>query len=139
MVIMGTMDVFVPMLSMRGGPAEMESAMCDDLGATFLLDLYGAAEMIRMRMCNEDGVNMPWLEARLFESMADGSPGRRSRQARVDDGRTVLVDQRVHVHMAEARNLNRQLHAKNILRDLGDFFAGIFLLLSFWSTHRSEL
>ena len=134
-VIIGTMDVSVSMLSMCGRPAEMKGTMGDDLGATFLVDLYGAAKMIWMGMRNEDGVNMSWLESRLFQAMADGIPGRSSRKTRVDDGCTVLVDQRVHVHMPETRNLNGQLHAKNILRHLGDFFAGIFLLLSFRSTH----
>ena len=63
-------------------------------------------------------------------------PRRRAGQARIDEGEAALVLQRIAVDVAEPGHGDRQLHAKDAGRDLGDLFAGWFLLLTPRSVHR---
>lgn len=118
---------------------EMESTVGDDLGAGFFVDAHGAPEMVRVRMRNEHRVNMPGLKVRLLQAMHDGIPGAGARQARIDDGDAVPIDHGIHIHMSEAGDANRQLHAKDILGDLSDAFLRVFLFLSFRLAHYTRL
>ena len=117
----------------------MECPMRHDLGARLLVDTHSPSEMIGMGMGNEYRVDMAGLEAGLLEAMLDRIPCGRSGKARVDQGGAVVIDQGVHVHMAQSGNADRQLHAKNVLRDLRDLFSCVFLLLSFGSAHDHRL
>ena len=103
------------------------------------MDTYGTPEMIGVGMGNEDGVDMTGLEASLLQAMQDRIPGGGSGESRVDQCGAVVIDQRVHVHMAQSGNADRELHAKNIFRDFADLFLCVFLLLSFRSTHDPRL
>jgi len=140
-VIRRTMNVGVPtgMASLDRGAAEMKRAMGHDLGARFFVDANSATEMIRMGMGDKHRMDMSRLETGLFEPMLDGVPGCGPGEAWVDQCCAVVIDQRVHVYMAESGNVDRQLHAKNVLRDLADFFLGVFLFLSFRSAHCPRL
>ena len=125
----------VPLLRRR--PAEMEGPMGDDLGAGLLRDLHGAPEMIGMRMRDEDRVDMTRLEIRLLQAVLDRVPRARAREPRVDHGNAIAIDEGVHVDVSQARDPDRKLHAKDVLRDLADLFLGVFLLLSFRLAHRA--
>lgn len=138
-MIVGAVNVLARMALLVRGAAEMEGAVGHDLRAALLVDLYGTPEMIGMGVGDEDGVDVSWLEAGLFQAIHDRLPGRGSRKAGINHRRAVLVDQRVHVDMAEPGNRDRELHAQDILRDLADLFAGVLLFLSFGSTHRHLL
>ena len=54
-----------------------------------------------------------------------------TRQARVDDRRTLVVQQRVAVHVPEAGHGDRQLHPQYVRRNLDDLAFGRFAFLSF--------
>lgn len=144
-MIVGTVHMRVPMRVCTGvaflfrGAPEMKGPMGHDFGAGLLVDTYGTPEMIGVRMGNEDGVDVAGLEASLPQAMQDRIPGGGSGETRVDQGGAVIIDQCVHVHMAQPGNDDRQLHAKNVLRDLADLFAGVFLLLSLRSAHDARL
>jgi len=117
----------------------MESPMCHDLGARLLVDTDRTSKMIGMGMGNENRVDMTGFETGLFEAMLDRIPCGRSGEARVDQGGAVVIDQGVHVHMTQSGDADREFHAKNVLRDLGDLFPGVFLLLSFRFAHDHRL
>ena len=67
----------------------------------------------------------PAVARRVFSAFHDFGPG----QARVDDGEASVVDEAVHVHVAEAGHPDRQLHPQHTGRDLGDLLGGRFLFL----------
>lgn len=117
----------------------MKGTMGHDLRTRLLVKTHGTAEMIGMGMRNEDGMDMPRLETGLSQAMQDGIPRGDPGEARVDQGSAVVVDQGVHVHMAQSGNADRQLHTKNILRDFRDLFLGVFLFLSFRFAHDLRL
>ena len=121
------------------GATKMKGAMSDDLCAGFLVDPHCATEMIRVGMCDEDRVDMTRLEVCLLQAMHDGVPGLVARESWIDHGDAVPIHHRVHVDVPEARDLDRQLHAKDILRDLGDFLLCVFLFLSFRLAHYARL
>ncbi len=117
------------------GATEMESAVGHDPGAGFLGDLDGASEMVWMRVGDEDRMDMARLEAGLLQAVLDRVPGILPRKSRVDDRGALVIDERVHVDVAQARDPNRELHAKDVLRDLGDLLLSIFLFLSLRFCH----
>ena len=140
-LVLGAMGVhrFAGMVHVTRRAAKMKCTVGDDLCAAFLVNADRTAEMIRMRMRDEDRVDMSWLEPRLLQAMQDRFPRRVSRKAGIDDGSTVLVDERVHVDMAEAGHGDRELHAKNVIRNLADLRLCIFLFLSSGSIHCPRL
>ena len=77
------MSVSVRMLSavthLLRWATEMKGAMRHDLRTALFVDLHGATEMVRMRMGDEDGVDIFGREPGLFQPMTDRIPGRRSR------------------------------------------------------------
>ena len=122
----------------RGAP-EMKSPMRHDLGARLLVDTDRPTEMIGMGMGNEDRVDVTGFEAGLFEAVQNCIPGRGAWEPGIDQGGAVVIDQGIHVYVAQAGNVDRQLHAKNVLRDFRDLLLGVFLLLSFRSAHDLRL
>ena len=103
---------------LAAGAAVMESTVGHDPGARFFGDLDGASEMVGMRVGDEDRMDMPRLETGLLQAMLDRVPGILARKSRVDDRDALVVDERVHVDVAQAGDPNWELHAKDVLRDL---------------------
>ena len=62
-----------------GRAPEMKGAMRDDAGAVFLVEAHRAPEMVRVRVGDEDGVDVTGREVRLFEPGFDRVPGALSR------------------------------------------------------------
>lgn len=120
-------------------PPEMESPMRHDLGTRLLVDTDRTTEMIGMGMGNENRVDVTGFEASLFEAVQNRIPGSGAGESGIDHGGAVVIDQGVHIHMAQAGNADGQLHAKNVLRDFRDLLLGVFLLLSFRSAHDRRL
>ena len=155
MAVSGVVMAGVPVLGMSGrlegldvrrsvaladrGASEMEGTVGDDLGARFFVDAHGAAEMIRMRMGDEDRMDMAGSETGLFQALRDRIPGLDARESGIDDGDAVLVDHGVHIDVAQTGNPDGQLHAQDVLRDLADLRAGVFLLLAFRLLHEGPL
>ena len=86
--------------------------------------------MIRMGVGDEHRVDVLRLQVRLTQAILNRLPRERTRQPGIDDGRSIGVEQDVHVHMTEPRHTDGQLGAQNVRRHLGDLGAGDFLFLS---------
>ena len=110
--------------------AEAKAAVRDDLRVRLAREARRAAEVIRVGMRDDHRVDVLRREARLLQPVLDRAPGVGAGQAGIDDGRAALVDQRVHVHVAESGHPDRELHAQHAGSDLGDLALRGFLLLS---------
>ncbi len=104
--------------------------MRDELGAGFARDAPRATEMVGVRVGHDDGVHVLQAEVGGREPMLQRLPGLRARETGIDDGETAVVDQAVHVDVAESRHPDRQLHAQHARRDLGDLGRRGLLFLS---------
>ena len=101
-------------------PHQSERLVADDVGAARLAQPRRAAEVVRVRMRHDHRVDPGHGDAGLAQAFDERVPWLFARQARVDEGEAVLVLQRVAVHVAEARQLDRQLHPYDAGRDLAD-------------------
>ena len=117
----------------------VRAASTDDARAVLLVQADGTAEVIGVRVRDEDRVNVARLEVGLLEALLDRVPRVLTREARIDHGDAVAVDECVHVDVAEAGEPNGQLHAQDVLRDLRDLLRRFFLFLSLRSCHRDRL
>ena len=95
--------------------------------------------MVGMGVGDEDGVDVAGGEAGLLQAVGDRVPGPGVGETRIDDGDAVLVDHGVHVDVAQPGNPDRELHAQDVLRDLADLVACVFLLLAFRLLHDGPL
>ena len=106
-----------------------ERTVRDELGARLLRDAPGAAEVVGMRVRDDDGVDVRSLKpadfSRVLSAFHDCGPG----QPGVDDGEAAVVEEAVRVHVAEAGHPDRQLHAQDAGRDLDDLLGRRLLLL----------
>ena len=106
-----------------------ERLVRDQLRAGLFADPAGGAEVIRMRMRHDDGVDVLDPIARRGETSLQRLPARRSREAGVDNGEATVVHQAVHVHVPEPGHPDGELHPQDTGGDLGDLFGRLFLLL----------
>lgn len=83
---------------------EMECPMGHDLGTRLLVDTDGTTEMIGMGMGNENRVDVTGFEAGLFEAVQNRIPSGGTGESGIDQGGAIVIDQGVHVHMAQAGN-----------------------------------
>ena len=107
-----------------------ERVVRDQLRARLLRDAARAAEVVGVRVRDDDGVHVLELVARGLEPLLQRLPRLRTGQAGVDHGEPAVVDEAVHVHVTEAGHPDRQLHAQHARRDLGDLFRRRLLLLA---------
>ena len=103
--------------------------MRDQLGVCLTGDATGAAEVVGVRMRDDDGVDVAQLEPGGLQPGLERLPGLRTGEPGVDDGEAALVDEAVRVHVAEAGHPDRQLHAEDAGGDFDDFLARRLLLL----------
>jgi len=122
-----------------GGATKVERTMGNDARAGFLVKANRASEMIGMRMRDENRVDVTRFETRLLEALLDRVPRSLAGETGIDHRSPVVVDEGVHVDVAKPGKMDRQLHPKDVLGDLADFFLGFFLLLSFRLAHRARL
>ena len=66
------------------------------------------------------GVDVVDLEAGVLEALLHGLPRGRAGHADVDDGEAAIVEEAVHVHVAQARHRDRQLHPDDAVAQVGD-------------------
>ena len=77
--------------------------MGDHLGAVGVAHAARPAEVVGVRVGDDDGVDVLGLVARSLQPVDEGAPRLRAGHARVDDGDAALVLEEVAVHVAEAR------------------------------------
>ena len=92
-------------------------------------DATGAAEVVGVRVRDDDGVDVAQLEAGALEPRLERLPGLRTGEPGVDDGEAALVHKAVGVDVAEAGHPDRELHAQDAGGDLDDVLARRLLLL----------
>ena len=107
-----------------------EAAVRHDAGAVLLAEPPGAAEVVGVRVGDDDRVDVRRLVVRLLQPLHQGPPGLRAREPRVDDGDAALVLQEVAVHVAEAGQEDRQLRPEDVRGHLGDLGGGRLLFLA---------
>ncbi len=115
-----------PVLGQRPGG---EGAVGDELRCRLPLDPPRAAEVVGVRVGDDDGVDVADLEAGLAEAGLQGPPRRRARQPGIDHRQPPVVKEPVGVDVAQSRHPDRQLHPDDVGSDLGDLLGGRFLLL----------
>ena len=103
--------------------------MRDQLGARLTGDPTGAAEVVGVRVGDDDGVDVAQLEPGGLQPGLERLPGLRTGETGIDDGEAALVEEAVRVHVAEAGHPDRELHAQDAWRDLDDLLARRLLLL----------
>ena len=111
------------------GDAEAEAAVRDHARAGLLREARRAAEVVGMRVGDDHGVDVAHAQPGPREAGLERAPGRGPRQPRIHHRGAALVEERVAVHVAEARHADRQLHAEHRGRDLGHLLARRLLLL----------
>jgi len=89
-----------------------------------------ASEVIRMRVGHDDGVDVFHAVTGRLQPLLQRLPRLRTGQSRIDDGEAAVVDQAVHVDVAQTRHPDRELHAQYAGCDLGDLFRRGLLFLS---------
>ena len=109
--------------------------MADDLGARLVPQASGPAEVVRVAVGHDDGVDAGHREAGLGEAGGQGAVGLGARQAGVDERDAASVLQGVAVDVAEAGHRDRQLQAQHARADLGDLLRGRLLLLAHRRAH----
>ena len=100
-----------------------EAAMRDHLGAVGVAHPTRAAEVVGVRVGDDHRVHVLGLVARPLEPVDEGSPRLWPGHPRVDDRHAPLVLEEVAVHVAEAREHDRELRPQDAGRDLGDLRA----------------
>ena len=110
---------------------ETEGLVRDELGSRFLTDPARAAEVVGMRVRDDDGVHVTQPEARALQPVLERLPGLGTREPGIDHGQTAVVEQPVHVHVPETGHPDGELHTDDPGRDLGDVRGGgvLFLLV----------
>ncbi len=131
--------VFERRLVLRRVPPGAERLVRDQLGPDLGPHPSGAAEVVGMRVGDDHGVHPLQPGARPVEPIDEVPPRLLARKARVDDRDAPLVLEGVAVDVAEARHVDRQLHAQHARRDLGDLGGGVFLLLAAGLVHPGRL
>jgi len=117
-------------LVVRGlGNAEPEAPVRDDARARLLREARRAAEVIGVRVRDDDGVDVAHLQAGACEPLLELAPAGLAGQPRIHDRGAALVEERVAVHVAEAGHADRELHPQHAGCDLGHLLARRFLLL----------
>jgi hypothetical protein len=106
-----------------------ERTVRDQLGARLAGDAPGTAEVIGMRMRDDDGVDVTQLEAGGLQPGLERLPRLRAREPGVDDSEAALVEEAVRIHVAETGHPDRQLHAQDAGGDFDDLLARRLLLL----------
>ena len=107
----------------------VENAWWVTIGAPALLrEPARATEVVGVRVRDDHGVHVAQAEAGVGEALLQRLPRLRSGQTRVDDRDALGVDEPVHVHVAETRHPDRELHPQHARRDLGDLLRRRILL-----------
>ena len=104
--------------------------MGDHLGAVGVAHAPGAAEVVGVGVGDDDRVDVLGLVAGPLQPVDERPPRLRARHAGIDDGDAALVLEEVAVHVAEARQHDRQLRAQDAGRHLGDLGGGRLRLLA---------
>ena len=99
------------LVSREIGPVEhrAERLVRDDVGAGFVAESHGAAEVVGVRVGDDDRVDVVDGEPGAPEAVDEVVPRFRAREAGIDDGDAPFVLQHVAVHVAEPRHVDRQL------------------------------
>ena len=109
---------------------ELEGTVRNDLGTRFFRETVRTAEVVGVRVGHQHRVHVLGGESGLAEALEHGVPAVLGREARIDDGGALVVQQGVHVDVAEPRHPDRKLHAEHVRGDLGDLGAGVLLFLA---------
>ena len=80
-------------------------------------------------------VNVAQCEPGALEAVEQCLPRLRPGHARIDERVAALVLQRVAVDVTQARHVERQLHAQDARRDLGDVRRRLFCFLPWHAMH----
>ena len=132
--IVGRVDVEGGGILVSGeiGPVEhrAERLVRDDVGAGFVAQSHGTAEVVGVRVGDDDRVDVVDGEPGAPEAVDEVVPRFRAGEAGIDDGDAPFVLQHVAVHVAEPRHVDRQLRPQHSGGDLGDLGRRLFLLLS---------
>ncbi len=113
------------------GPVEhrAERLVRDDVGAGFVAESHGAAEVVGVRVGDDDRVDVVDGEAGAPETVDEMVPRLGAGEAGIDDGDAPLVLQHVAVHVAEPRHVDGQLGPHDSGGDLADLGRRLLLLL----------
>ena len=103
--------------------------MRDHLRTSFLREAHGTAEVVGVRVRDEDRVDVLHAELGLLQAILERGEAAGARQAGVDQRAAVVVDERIAVDVAEAGEPDRKLHPEHVLGDLRDLGARLLLLL----------
>ncbi len=120
---MGHVGVAVVAARLARIPEQMEVVVRDQLGVGFLGEAAGAAEVVGVRVGDDDGVYVGHLEPGSLQAFLDRAPRRGTGHADVDDGEAVVVEQAVHVHVPQAGHGDGQLHLEDAVAEVGNFLA----------------
>ena len=132
--IVGRVDVEGGGILVSGeiGPVEHRAKRLvrDDVGAGFVAQSHGTAEVVGVRVGDDDRVDVVDGEPGAPEAVDEVVPRFRAGEAGIDDGDAPFVLQHVAVHVAEPRHVDGQLCPQHSGGDLGDLGRRLFLLLS---------
>jgi hypothetical protein len=83
--------------------SEAETPMRDNGSAKLLNETLSTTKVVGVRMGDQYGMNVLRQQLRLPQPMLYRLPGDRTRQPGIDEGSAILVQQGIHVHVAEPR------------------------------------
>ena len=113
-----------------GVPPEPEAAMGHEVGAVLAMESPGGAEMIRVAVGDDDGMDALGRKLCLSQARHQCLPVGGAGQSRIDECRAAVVIEDVAVDVAETRHRHRQLQAPHVRSELGDLAVGRHLLLA---------
>lgn len=115
-------------------PPKAKASVGDDLSANFFAKSTGAAVMIRMAVCDENGVHSLQWHADFAKARLENAERFPTRHAGIDDRHATIILENVHVDVAEAREIDRQLGAQYARSQFNDFVGRALSFL----THRTR-
>jgi hypothetical protein len=87
--------------------------------------------MIWVRVSDHDAVNPAKRDTGMVHALQQGFPRRLPREARVHQGKTEVILERIGVDVSQACVIDRELQAQDSRYDLHDLRRGVLLFLLF--------